>query len=53
MIASTCLAVLAVPAFFVLLQRFEEWRVAKRDTSAAPAAAPLPAPSAAPGAPAA
>ena len=53
MIASTCLAVLFVPAFFVLVQRFEEWRVAKRDASAAPAAAPLPAPSAAPGAPAA
>ncbi|GLS17950.1 transporter [Labrys miyagiensis] len=26
MIASTCLAVLFVPAFFVMVQRFEEWR---------------------------
>ncbi len=26
MIASTCLAVLFVPAFFVIMQRFEEWR---------------------------
>ncbi len=26
MLASTCLAVLAVPAFFALVQRFEEWR---------------------------
>jgi HAE1 family hydrophobic/amphiphilic exporter-1 len=53
MIASTCLAVLAVPAFFVLVQRFDEWRVAKRDASAAPPVAPAPSPSAAPGAPAA
>ncbi len=26
MLASTCLAVLFVPSFFVILQRFEEWR---------------------------
>jgi HAE1 family hydrophobic/amphiphilic exporter-1 len=26
MFASTCLAVLYVPSFFVALQRFEEWR---------------------------
>jgi hydrophobic/amphiphilic exporter-1 (mainly G- bacteria), HAE1 family len=26
MIASTCLAVLFVPSFFVVVQRFEEWR---------------------------
>jgi HAE1 family hydrophobic/amphiphilic exporter-1 len=26
MIASTCLAVLFVPSFYVVLQRFEEWR---------------------------
>ena len=26
MMASTCLAVLFVPAFFVIVQRFEEWR---------------------------
>ena len=25
MIASTCLAVLFVPSFFVVVQRFEEW----------------------------
>ncbi|HVY59695.1 MAG TPA: multidrug efflux RND transporter permease subunit [Xanthobacteraceae bacterium] len=29
MIASTCLAVLFVPAFFVIVQRFEEWRAAR------------------------
>jgi HAE1 family hydrophobic/amphiphilic exporter-1 len=35
MIASTCLAVLFVPAFFVLVQRFEEWRAsAKRKPEA-------------------
>ncbi|MGX9146415.1 efflux RND transporter permease subunit [Mesorhizobium sp. 128a] len=30
MIASTCLAVLFVPAFFVILQRFEEWRAERK-----------------------
>lgn len=30
MIASTCLAVLFVPSFFVILQRFEEWRAARK-----------------------
>jgi hydrophobic/amphiphilic exporter-1 (mainly G- bacteria), HAE1 family len=30
MIASTCLAVIVVPAYFVLIQRFEEWRAAKK-----------------------
>jgi HAE1 family hydrophobic/amphiphilic exporter-1 len=30
MLASTCLAVLFVPAFFVVVQRFENWRAAKR-----------------------
>ena len=30
MIASTCLAVLFVPSFFVVLQRFEEWRKARK-----------------------
>jgi multidrug efflux pump subunit AcrB len=34
-IASTCLAVLFVPAFFVLVQRFEEWRAARKRESAA------------------
>jgi hydrophobic/amphiphilic exporter-1 (mainly G- bacteria), HAE1 family len=29
MIASTCLAVLFVPSFFAVLQRFEEWRKRK------------------------
>jgi HAE1 family hydrophobic/amphiphilic exporter-1 len=38
MIASTCLAVLFVPCFFVLLQRFEEWRKRKKP---APAPAPV------------
>jgi len=35
MIASTCLAVLFVPAFFVLVQRFEEWRAARKREPAA------------------
>jgi HAE1 family hydrophobic/amphiphilic exporter-1 len=30
MIASTCLAVLFVPSLFVVLQRIEEWRKARR-----------------------
>jgi len=30
MIASTCLAVLFVPALFVVMQRFEEWRAKRR-----------------------
>jgi HAE1 family hydrophobic/amphiphilic exporter-1 len=30
MIASTCLAVLFVPSFFVLFQRFKEWRTARK-----------------------
>ena len=30
MIASTCLAVLFVPTFFVVIQRFEEWRIARK-----------------------
>jgi HAE1 family hydrophobic/amphiphilic exporter-1 len=29
MLASTCLAVLFVPAFFVVVQHLEEWRVGK------------------------
>src|SRR5262245_23787445 len=40
MLASTCLAVLFVPAFFVIVQRFEEWRAArkgKKVEAAAPA----------------
>jgi HAE1 family hydrophobic/amphiphilic exporter-1 len=30
MLASTCLAVLFVPAFFVIVQRFEEWRASRK-----------------------
>ena len=30
MIASTCLAVLFVPSFYVIVQRFEEWLGARR-----------------------
>ncbi len=36
MIASTCLAVLFVPPFFVVVQRFEEWRKARKNPSLAP-----------------
>ena len=39
MLASTCLAVLFVPSFFVLVQRFEEWRKARKK----PARAGVPA----------
>ena len=35
MIASTCLAVLFVPSFFVVAQRFEEWRTAGRQARTA------------------
>jgi HAE1 family hydrophobic/amphiphilic exporter-1 len=31
MLASTCLAVLLVPAFFVIVQRFEEWLAARKE----------------------
>ncbi|WJR77128.1 multidrug efflux RND transporter permease subunit [Bradyrhizobium sp. NP1] len=31
MLASTCLAVLFVPAFFVVVQRFENWRAARKN----------------------
>ncbi len=30
MIASTCLAVLFVPSFFTIMQRFEEWRTSRK-----------------------
>ena len=36
MLASTCLAVLFVPSFFVVLQRFEEWRQARKTARVAP-----------------
>src|SRR5947208_2554399 len=40
MLASTCLAVLFVPSFFVVVRRFEEWRAARKVKPAAkPAAA--------------
>jgi len=38
MLASTCLAVLFVPAFFVVVQRFENWRSERKKTSAPKAA---------------
>ena len=47
MLASTCLAVLFVPSFYTVLQRFEEWRSrGKNPAPAAPAAPaePTPAP---------
>src|ERR1700751_1947717 len=34
MLASTCLAVLFVPAFFVVVQRFEDWRAEKKKAAA-------------------
>jgi HAE1 family hydrophobic/amphiphilic exporter-1 len=42
MIASTCLAVLFVPCFFVVLQRFEEWRRSKKKPTATTATEPTP-----------
>ena len=39
MIASTCLAVLFVPSFFVVVQRFEEWMKARRGRRAGAVAA--------------
>jgi HAE1 family hydrophobic/amphiphilic exporter-1 len=38
MLASTCLAVLFVPAFFVVVQRFENWRNERKKAAAATAA---------------
>ncbi|MFO1056341.1 MAG: multidrug efflux RND transporter permease subunit [Dongiaceae bacterium] len=40
MIASTCLAVLFVPSFFVLLQRLDEWRKNRKKPAAPPAGVP-------------
>jgi hydrophobic/amphiphilic exporter-1 (mainly G- bacteria), HAE1 family len=40
MLASTCLAVLFVPAFFVVVQRFENWRKARKSKVPAPQPAP-------------
>jgi HAE1 family hydrophobic/amphiphilic exporter-1 len=41
MIASTCLAVLFVPSFFVVVRRFEEWRAARKGKK--PVESPAPA----------
>jgi HAE1 family hydrophobic/amphiphilic exporter-1 len=38
MLTSTCLAVLFVPSFFVVVRRFEEWRAARIAPAAAKAA---------------
>src|SRR6266404_5864876 len=40
MIASTCLAVLFVPAFFVVIQRFENWLKERKGKAAAPQTIP-------------
>jgi hypothetical protein len=39
MFASSCVAVLFVPSFFVIVQRFEEWLLARKRARAARAAA--------------
>jgi hydrophobic/amphiphilic exporter-1 (mainly G- bacteria), HAE1 family len=36
MLASTCLAVLFVPSFFVVVRRFEEWRAARKGKAGKP-----------------
>src|SRR3954471_3465094 len=38
MLASTCLAVLFVPTFFVVIQRFENWRAERKGRKAGPQA---------------
>ncbi|HYZ31228.1 MAG TPA: efflux RND transporter permease subunit, partial [Crenalkalicoccus sp.] len=45
MLASTCLAVLFVPSYFVILQRFEEWRARRKGKALVPAEATEAAPS--------
>ena len=40
MLASTCLAVLFVPSFFVVVQRFENWLAGRKSEAPAPQAAP-------------
>ena len=42
MIASTCLAVLFVPSFFIVLQRYEDWRQARKKPAAPSAAGNAP-----------
>jgi len=39
MLASTCLAVLLVPSFFVVIQRFEEWLAGRKRLRVGQAAA--------------
>jgi len=39
MLASTCLAVLFVPTFFVVIQRFENWRAGRKADHVAPSVA--------------
>ena len=39
MLASTCLAVLFVPSFFFVLQRFEEWQKSRKTRKAETVAA--------------
>jgi HAE1 family hydrophobic/amphiphilic exporter-1 len=43
MLASTCLAVLFVPSFFVVVRRFEEWRAARKGKGKKEAVAQMPA----------
>jgi hydrophobic/amphiphilic exporter-1 (mainly G- bacteria), HAE1 family len=38
MLASTCLAVLFVPSFYVVLQRIEEWRQTRKEPKPSTAA---------------
>jgi HAE1 family hydrophobic/amphiphilic exporter-1 len=40
MLASTCLAVLFVSTFFVVVQRFENWLKARKQRAPEPAMAP-------------
>jgi hydrophobic/amphiphilic exporter-1 (mainly G- bacteria), HAE1 family len=40
MIASTCLAVLFVPTFFVVVQRFENWLGERKNRKAGPRTSP-------------
>jgi HAE1 family hydrophobic/amphiphilic exporter-1 len=44
MLASTCLAVLFVPTFFVVVQRFENWLKARKKKTPEPAMAPAATP---------
>jgi len=39
MLASTCIAILFVPSFFVVIQRYEEWLIARRQRKAPAASA--------------